>query len=165
MYVYVYMYVCMYVSIYIYIYIYIYMCVCVCVRVCDSPKKGSVTPYAASCVLEHDRFGGGGVMVWAGIHRDGRTALVRVNGALCAQICWDEIPQHRVVPLINVTVDTFQLDNPRPHTARVCRDFLQQNNVHVLPWSARSGRFIPNRIPPGGSFHKAILATINLSYN
>ena len=40
----------------------------------------------ANCDLEYDRFGGGGAMVWVGIHRDGRTALVRVNGALNAQI-------------------------------------------------------------------------------
>ena len=32
-------------------------------------------------------------MVWAEIHYDGRTALVRVNGALNAQIYWNEILQ------------------------------------------------------------------------
>ena len=32
-------------------------------------------------VLEHDRFGGG-IMVLAGIHQDGRTALLRVNEVL-----------------------------------------------------------------------------------
>ena len=42
--------------------------------------------YAASCVLEDDRFDSGSVMVGAAIHHDGRTALVRVNGALNAQI-------------------------------------------------------------------------------
>ena len=30
----------------------------------------------ANCVLEHDHFGGGSVMVWAGIHPDCRTTLV-----------------------------------------------------------------------------------------
>ena len=42
--------------------------------------------YAANCVLEHDHFSRGSVMVWAGIHYDGRTVLVRVNGALNAKI-------------------------------------------------------------------------------
>ena len=32
--------------------------------------------YAANCVLEHDRFGGGSVMVWAGIRHDGRSLLL-----------------------------------------------------------------------------------------
>ena len=78
-------------------------------------------------------LGGGSVMVWAGIHHDGHTALVIVN----AQIYWDEILQHHVVPLVNVPGGTLQFDSARPHTAQVCQDFLQQNNIHVLPWAAR----------------------------
>ena len=31
---------------------------------------------------------------------------------------------------------TFQHDNARPHTALVTANFLAQNNVKVLPWSA-----------------------------
>ena len=73
-------------------------------------------------------------MVWAGIRHDGRTTLVRVNGTLKAQIYRDEILQHYVVPLINVTGGIVQHDNVGPYTARVSRDFLQQNNVYVLPW-------------------------------
>ena len=64
--------------------------------------------YAASDVLEHDRFGS--VMEWVGIHHDGRTALVRVNGALNAHIYRDEMLQHDVVPLIDVTGGMFQHD-------------------------------------------------------
>jgi len=33
---------------------------------------------------------------------------------------------------------TFMHDNARPHTAIVTRQFLQQNNVPVLQWPARS---------------------------
>ena len=29
-------------------------------------------------------------------------------------------------------------DNARPHVARVCRQFLNRNNVNVLPWLAVS---------------------------
>ena len=76
--------------------------------------------YATNCVLEHDQFGGGSVMVWAGIHHDGRTALVRVKGALNAQIYQVETLQHHGVPLINITGGIFQHDNARPHTAQVC---------------------------------------------
>ena len=61
-------------------------------------------------------------MVGAGIHHDGRTALVSVNGAPTGQIHRHEILQHHVTSRI------FQHD-----TARDRRDFLQQNNVHVLP--------------------------------
>ena len=47
--------------------------------------------------MEHDNFGGGSVMVWAGIHHDGCT----VFGALNAQNYRNEILQHHIVPLIN----------------------------------------------------------------
>ena len=48
-----------------------------------------------------------------------------------AQIYRDEILHH--TSTINVIDGIFQNDNARPQTAGVCRYFLQQNNVHVLP--------------------------------
>ena len=30
--------------------------------------------------------------------------------------------------------ELFQQDNARPHTARVAMDYLEQNNINVLPW-------------------------------
>ena len=38
--------------------------------------------YAANCVLEHCYCDGGSVMVWAGIHHNGHTVLIRVTGML-----------------------------------------------------------------------------------
>ena len=29
-------------------------------------------------------------------------------------------------------------DNAKPHFARICRQFLNRNNVHILPWPAVS---------------------------
>ena len=45
-------------------------------------------------------------------------ALVRVNGALNAQI-YQVILQHDVVPLIIVTGGIFQQDNVRTHIAKI----------------------------------------------
>ena len=56
-------------------------------------------------------------MAQAGIHHDGRSALVRVIGAFGDQIYQGEIPQHRDAQLINVIGGIFQHDNARPHTA------------------------------------------------
>ena len=92
--------------------------------------------YAANCVVEHDHFGGGSVMVWAGIHHDGRTALVRVNGALSAQIYQDEILQHHVVPLINVTGGIFQHFIQKKHKHKKkqtkTKNKNKNKNVHAL---------------------------------
>lgn len=99
--------------------------------------------YAANCVQEVDRFGGGSVMVWAGIRHDGRTALVHVAGTLNAIRYRDEILQRHVLPFMNVNGGVFQQDNARPHVARVCREFIRQNNIEVLPWPARSPDLSP----------------------
>ena len=37
----------------------------------------------------------------------------------------------------------YQQDNARPHSARLTTDFLGQNNVQVLPWSAFSPDLSP----------------------
>ena len=79
-------------------------------------------------------------MMWAGLHNDACTALVKVNGALSGQMYLDEILQHHVVPLINVTGGILQLDNARPHSLPKCST---ANNVHVLPWPARSADLSP----------------------
>ena len=41
--------------------------------------------YARNCVQEHDRFGGGGVMVWAAIKNTFKSDLVIINGNLNAR--------------------------------------------------------------------------------
>jgi transposase len=34
--------------------------------------------------------------------------------------------------------ELFQQDNARPHTAHVTMDYLEQNNINVLPWPSKS---------------------------
>ena len=55
----------------------------------------------------------------------------------------DEIRRRHVVPFMNHYGRTFQQDNARPHVARICQDFLQQNNVAVLPLHACSPDLSP----------------------
>jgi len=94
--------------------------------------------YAANCVQEADRFGGGSVMMWASICHTGRTNLVHIPGNLNAVRYCNEILQPHVIPFLNANNVIFQHDNARPHTARVVTAFFNQNNVVVLPWPSRS---------------------------
>ena len=59
-----------------------------CVDFTDRRARVWRTPnehFAPVCVAEHDRFGGGSVMVWAGISAQGKTDLhVIDNGTLTA---------------------------------------------------------------------------------
>ena len=73
--------------------------------------------YAANCIPELGRFSDDSVMMWTGIHHDGHSIWMRIDGTLSLQIYLDEVLQHDVVPLINVTGGIFHHDDARPYTA------------------------------------------------
>ena len=105
-----------------------------------------------ACATEVVRFGKASTMVWGGISHYGKTNLVFINqrglGAqgrngrqqgLTARRYIDEILRPVVVPYLSAHPGMIlPQDNARPHTARVTQQYLQQNNVHVLPWPAYS---------------------------
>ena len=70
-------------------------------------------------------------MVWGGISHGVKTPLVVIQGNLTAVRYRDQVLTPHVLPLVNAHNLTFKHDNARPHVARVCRDFLNQNNVQV----------------------------------
>uniref|UniRef100_A0A8C7UG71 Tc1-like transposase DDE domain-containing protein n=1 Tax=Oncorhynchus mykiss TaxID=8022 RepID=A0A8C7UG71_ONCMY len=96
---------------------------------------------AACNILQHDRFGGGSVMVWGGISLGGRTALhVLARGSLTAIRYRDEILRPLVRPYAGAVGAGFLLmqDNARPHVAGVCQQFLQEEGIDAMDWPARS---------------------------
>jgi len=92
--------------------------------------------YADCCVVEHDRWGGGSVTVWAGISSRNRTQLHIFNGIVNAQTYLQDILQGIVVPFFqnNPNLHTYQQDNARAHVARVCNQFLAQQQFNVMQW-------------------------------
>ena len=95
-------------------------------------------------VIQHDRFGGGSVMVWGGISHRAKTDLVTVHGNLNAMRYCNEIVQPALLPFLRQGHATiFQQDNARCHVARHTMNFLQTNNVNVLVWPARSPDISP----------------------
>ena len=76
--------------------------------------------FASVCVAEHDRFGWGSVMVWAGISAQGKTDLhVIDNGTLTALRYVNEILDVYVRPYAGAVGENFILmdDNARAHRA------------------------------------------------
>ncbi|KAI4888054.1 hypothetical protein NFI96_003401 [Prochilodus magdalenae] len=97
--------------------------------------------YAACNIIQHDWFGGGSVMVWGGISLEGRTDLYRLdNGTLTAIRHRDEILGPVVRPYAGAVGPGFLLvhNNARPHVARVCRQFLENEGIDTIDWPTGS---------------------------
>ncbi|KAI4891182.1 hypothetical protein NFI96_000456 [Prochilodus magdalenae] len=81
------------------------------------------------------------VMVWGGISLEGRTDLYRLdNGTLTAIRYQDEILGPVVRPYAGAVGPGFLLvhNNARPHVARVCRQFLENEGIDTIDWPTGS---------------------------
>ena len=97
--------------------------------------------FASVCVAEHDRFGGGSVLVWAGISAQGKTDLhVIDNSTLTALRYVNEILDVYVRPYAGAVGENFILmdDNARAHRARITDQYLEQATIVRMEWPARS---------------------------
>uniref|UniRef100_A0A8C7GVU7 Tc1-like transposase DDE domain-containing protein n=1 Tax=Oncorhynchus kisutch TaxID=8019 RepID=A0A8C7GVU7_ONCKI len=112
-------------------------------RICVYRRRNE--RYTEACTLERDRCGGGGsIMVLGGVSQHPRTELVVIAGNLNAVRYREDILLPHVVPFLQAHPDmTLQHDNATNHTACSVCDFLQDINVSVLPWSAKSPELYP----------------------
>ena len=95
--------------------------------------------FADNCLIETDRFGGGSIMVWDGIMGRRKTNLIVVQGNLSAQGYINRILKPEAVTFLQRHGPALLMhDNARPHVARICRQFLNRNNINILPWPAVS---------------------------
>ena len=99
-------------------------------------RNGPYTDYTDCCVLERDRFGGGGggsVLVWTGIAHGFCTNIVVIEGNLNAQRYRDGIlaAGRHAIPLFqnNSNIILLQHGNATSHTARDTVNFLRENNI------------------------------------
>ena len=78
-------------------------------------------------------------MVWGGTMGRRETCLFAVQGNLNAQGYINQILHPEAVAFLQSHGPAILMhDNARPHVARICRQFLNRNNVNVLPWPAVS---------------------------
>ena len=96
-------------------------------------------PFAPVCVAEHDQFGGGSVMIWAGISAQGKTDLhVIDNGTLTALRYVNEIFDVYVRPYAGAVGENFILMDDNAHRARITDQYLKQATIVSMEWPARS---------------------------
>lgn len=97
--------------------------------------------YKQACIEEKVAYGGGSILVWAGISSESRTELVLIeNGTLNAERYVEEILNEHVGPFMSSMGENtiFMHDNARPHTARIVNDYLQEVGINPMEWPARS---------------------------
>lgn len=97
--------------------------------------------FAAATISPRVPYGGGSVMVWAGISLEARTELHFVNGGRITGVRYvEEILQEYVVPFAHFVGPHFMLlhDNARPHTAQVVHQYLHEVGIRLLAIPARS---------------------------
>ncbi|GFT42952.1 transposable element Tcb1 transposase [Trichonephila clavipes] len=72
------------------------------------------------------------------------TPLVRVAGTLNSQRYTCEVLEPVTLPYLQgLATSRFQLDNARPHVARIVQRFFFNHQIELLPWSARSSDLSP----------------------
>ena len=87
-----------------------------------------------------DRLGdGGSAMVWGGVSQHHRTELIVIAGNLNGVRYKEDILLPHVVPFLQANPDMHLLHvNATCHTTHSVHYFLQDRNVSVLSWSAKS---------------------------
>lgn len=96
--------------------------------------------FADVAVREHDRYGGGSVMVWGGFSLHHRTPLHLVEGRLTGAAYRDTTLRPLVIPALQAVGDgaLFQDDSAPCHRAAVVNNFLREQQVTRMDWPARS---------------------------
>ena len=96
--------------------------------------------HTACCVQPTVAYGGGSIMVWAGISANGKTDLVIMEGTMTSRRYITDVLEPHVIPYAGAIGDNFMLmhDNARPHVSAVVRDYLDSESVEVKEWPACS---------------------------
>ena len=91
-------------------------------------------------VREHNRYGGGSLMVWGGFSTHHRTPLHRVQGTLNGTRYRDDILTPIVLPSLRAVGpgSIFMDDNAPCHRSMLVSDFLRQQQVTRLDWPSCS---------------------------
>ena len=90
-------------------------------------------------IEERNRHGGGNVMICGGITFNAKASLHIVQGNLTANAYINQVVNPYVLPFLNANPGfIFHQNKARPHTARAKINHLNNHNLNILPWPAKS---------------------------
>ncbi|CAH2103351.1 unnamed protein product [Euphydryas editha] len=106
---------------------------------------GTRERFSQCCFAETVSYGGGSVMMWAGISYEGKTELLFVPGGsrregMTAQKYVEYILLDHVVPYAGYIRENFVLihNNARCHTASITSQILEEVEIETMMWPALS---------------------------
>lgn len=89
-------------------------------------------------MIQHDRYGGGSVMVWGAISWGHKSELVIVDNTMDSNFYLDSILEPVAIPFGLGSIGQgfiFQDDNARPHRAQIVQDFHERHLDYThLDW-------------------------------
>ena len=103
--------------------------------------RNSQEKYEPKCLIPTFKSGQESVMVWGCFTKNKLGPLVRLEGRITAVI-YIKILENNLIPFINSLENNdnyiFQEDNAPIHTAKITKEWKENNNITSLPWPAQS---------------------------
>lgn len=87
------------------------------------------------CSDQRGQFGGGSVMIWAGISLHTKTPMVPIHQNLNTARYQNLVLQPAAIPHIRANRGMVLMqDNATPHTTRTTQQMIQGHNIRLLDW-------------------------------
>ncbi|KAG2464976.1 TCB1 transposase, partial [Polypterus senegalus] len=87
------------------------------------------------------KYGGGSIMLWGCFSAAGTGRLVRIKGKMTAAMYRDILDENLLQSALDLRLRRrfiFQQDNDPKHTAKISKEWLQDNSMNVLEWPSQS---------------------------